>query len=110
VRARGTLIRSLLAERLGEHPHIGDIRGRGLFIGVEIVKDRDTREPFPAPVSGKIKTAAMAERLVCYPGSGSVDGDLGDHVLLAPPYIVSEDQAGEIVARLARAIEAVVGT
>jgi hypothetical protein len=59
VRDRGTLIRSLLAERLGEHPNVGDIRGRGLFIGVELVKDRDTKAPFEAPVSGKVKAAAM---------------------------------------------------
>jgi adenosylmethionine-8-amino-7-oxononanoate aminotransferase len=109
VRDRGTLIRSLLAERLGEHPNVGDIRGRGLFIGVELVKDRDTKAPFETPVSGKVKAAAMANRLICYPGSGSVDGDLGDHVLLAPPYIMSEEQAGEIVERLARSIEAAIG-
>jgi hypothetical protein len=109
VRDRGTLIRSLLAERLGEHRHVGDIHGRGLFIGVELVKDRDTKAPFETPVSGKVKGAAMANRLICYPGSGSVDGDLGDHVLLAPPYIISEEQAGEIVERLATSIEAAIG-
>jgi hypothetical protein len=69
---------------------------------------RKVREGRGAGV-GQVKAAAMANRLICYPGSGSVDGDLGDHVLLAPPYIISEEQAGEIVERLARSIEAVLG-
>ncbi len=107
VRRRGTALREALVERFGNHHHVGDIRGRGLFIGLELVADRASKEPFDpaAKVNGKIKSRAMAEGLVCYPGGGTADGRRGDHVLLAPPFIIEEAQIDELVDKLGRAID-----
>ncbi len=110
VQDRGAYLRQALLQRLGDHPHVGDIRGRGLFMGLELVADRGTRQPF-APalrLHARVKATAMAEGLLCYPMGGTVDGNEGDHVLLAPPYIVSEYDLDHIVDRLARAIDAAV--
>ncbi len=108
VQARGTALRAALEARFGQHPHVGDIRGRGLFLALELVADRETKAPFdPSRKLAKtIKGAAMAEGLICYPASGTVDGQSGDHILLAPPFIISEAQIGELVDKLAAAVEA----
>jgi adenosylmethionine-8-amino-7-oxononanoate aminotransferase len=111
VRLRGERLRELLALRFGEHPHVGDIRGRGLFLGLEFVADRASKEPF-APelrLNARIKAAAMARGLMCYPMGGTIDGRRGDHLLLAPPFIVTEAELGTIVERLGGAIEAALG-
>jgi adenosylmethionine-8-amino-7-oxononanoate aminotransferase len=107
VRDRGVLMRDMLLDKFGEHPHVGDIRGRGLFMCVELVADRATRATFDpaARLHARIKARAMANRLMVYPMGGTIDGRHGDHVLLAPPFIVSESQLGEIVSRLARSID-----
>ncbi|MBL6929580.1 MAG: aspartate aminotransferase family protein [Rhodospirillales bacterium] len=107
VMARGEDLDRALHEKLGNHPNVGDIRGRGLFRGVELVEDRATKKPFDPSlkINGKIKKAAMAEGLCCYPMGGCIDGRLGDHVLLAPPYISDADLMGEIAERLSRAVE-----
>jgi len=107
VRDMGALLRRRLGERFGNHPHVGDIRGRGLFQAVELVEDRSTKAPFdPAKkLHAKVKKAAMARGLMVYPMGGTIDGTLGDHVLLAPPFIVTSDQIGEIVDRLGSAID-----
>src|SRR5690349_13152647 len=90
VRARGAELADALAERFGNHHHVGDIRGRGLFLGIELVADRASKAPFdPAlKLHARIKREAMARGLMCYPMGGTIDGRQGDHVLLAPPYIV----------------------
>lgn len=107
VQTRGQTLSAALDARFGQHPHVGDIRGRGLFRGVELVEDRAARKSFdPARrLHAKIKTAAMDEGLICYPAGGTVDGRNGDHVLLAPPFIISEDEIGMLVDRLARAVD-----
>jgi adenosylmethionine-8-amino-7-oxononanoate aminotransferase len=107
VRSLGDTLDRLLRERLADHPHVGDIRGRGLFRGVELVADRPSKAPFdPArKVAAAIKAAAMADGLMCYPMGGTIDGQRGDHVLLAPPFICTEDDLAEIVRRLAAAID-----
>ncbi|MCR8549639.1 aspartate aminotransferase family protein [Salipiger sp. P9] len=107
----GALLRAALEERFGQNPHVGDIRGRGLFLGVELVADRESKTPFDPSkgVAGKLKKAAFAEGLICYPMSGTIDGQNGDHVLLAPPFILSEDQVGELVDKLDKALGAVLG-
>ena len=107
VRARGAQLKAALRERLGEHRHVGDIRGRGLFIGVEMVQDRASKASFdPAKkLHAKIKACAFANGLLCYPMGGTVDGQRGDHVLLAPPFIVSEAELQTIVERLALSID-----
>ncbi|MEX0347896.1 MAG: aspartate aminotransferase family protein [Paracoccaceae bacterium] len=106
VRERGTQLDAALRDRLGQHPHVGDIRGRGLFRGVELVQDRANKTPFdPARgLAGKLKAAAMAEGLISYPMPGTRDGRQGDHVLLAPPFVMSESDAGLIADRLSVAI------
>ncbi len=106
----GEKLQGMLENRLGQHPNVGDIRGRGLFRGIEIVADRDTKTPFDPSrgVAGKIKKAAMAEGLICYPMSGTRDGRNGDHILLAPPFIIEEEQLTELVDKLERAISSVI--
>lgn len=111
VQSMGALLQRRLGERFGNHPHVGDIRGRGLFQAVELVEDRSTKAPFdPArKPHAKVKKAAMARGLMVYPMGGTIDGQRGDHVLLAPPFIVTADQIGEIVDRLGSAIDDALG-
>jgi adenosylmethionine-8-amino-7-oxononanoate aminotransferase len=106
VRDMGAKLQSALVDAFGQHPHIGDIRGRGLFIGLEIVADRESKSPFdPAlSVAARLKKAAFAEGLICYPMSGTRDGKFGDHILLAPPFIMTEEQIPEIVRPLQAAL------
>ena len=110
VRARGEQLRASLRARFADHPHVGDIRGRGLFVGVELVADRHSKEPF-APsrrLHARIKQLAMQRGLLCYPMGGTVDGQRGDHVLLAPPFICTEADIELIVALLGDAIDAAI--
>jgi adenosylmethionine-8-amino-7-oxononanoate aminotransferase len=102
VTVRGAALRRMLREAFGEHPHVGDIRGRGLLIGLELVQDRDSKAPFdPAlRLHAAIKQEAMARGLMVYPMGGTIDGRQGDHVLLAPPFIASEAELAEITSRL----------
>ncbi|MDA8675329.1 aspartate aminotransferase family protein [Alphaproteobacteria bacterium] len=102
VRNKGTRLRAALTDRFGQHPHVGDIRGRGLFQGMEFVEDRESKTPFdPAKAVNKIfKAAAFEAGLICYPMGGTIDGQHGDHVLLAPPYIITDDQIDELVDKL----------
>ncbi len=110
VQVMGERLAAALRARLGDHPHVGDIRGRGLFRGIEIVADRDTREPFPpsSKIHAKIKQEAMARGLMCYPMGGTIDGARGDHVLLAPPFIIDAAQTDQVVGLLAQAFDAVL--
>lgn len=105
----GAHLQAGLDAALGQSPHVGDIRGRGLFRGIEIVADRDSKTPFdPArKIHARIKAEAMAEGLLCYPMGGTIDGVHGDHVLLAPPYVCTEAEIDQITDRLARAIRRV---
>ncbi|MGH8140327.1 MAG: aspartate aminotransferase family protein [Steroidobacteraceae bacterium] len=107
VRRRGNALERLLEGRFGGHPHVGDIRGRGLLQAIELVADRSTKQPFPAAqkLHARIKEKAMAAGLVCYPGGGTADGHAGDHVLLAPPFNVTEKEAEEIVSCLGTAVD-----
>ncbi len=100
----GERLFTALRESIGEHANVGDIRGRGLFAGIEIVADRETREPFAAEqrVASRIKAAAMDAGLIIYPGSGSVDGVLGAHVLIAPPFIAEQQHFDELGDKLQR--------
>ena len=111
VRNQGDYLARRLQERFGNHPFVGDVRGRGLFQGIEIVADRGTKEPFdPArKLHAQIKEQAMARGLMVYPMGGTVDGTRGDHVLLAPPFIIDRTAVDAIVERLGDAIDAAVG-
>ncbi|MDG1424917.1 MAG: aspartate aminotransferase family protein [Paracoccaceae bacterium] len=103
---QGEKLSAALNERFGQHPHIGDIRGRGLFQAIELVENRETKTPFdPARgLAGKIKTAAFEAGLICYPMPGTRDGRKGDHVLLAPPFIIEDAQIEELVSKLNKAV------
>jgi adenosylmethionine-8-amino-7-oxononanoate aminotransferase len=89
---------------------VGDIRGRGLFWGVELVADRASKRPFDPRqrVNAKVKTEALKAGLMCYPMGGTLDGVQGDHVLLAPPFILEEAQLDELVSKLGAALDAVL--
>jgi adenosylmethionine-8-amino-7-oxononanoate aminotransferase len=112
VRAQGGLLARRLQERFGNHPFVGDVRGRGLLQGIEMVADRGTRKPFDPQrkLHAQIKREAMARGLMVYPMGGTLDGGHGDHVLLAPPFIVNEAQVEMIVERLGDAVDAAVAS
>lgn len=103
---RGDSLRLALLDRFADHPHVGDIRGRGLFLGMEFVQDRADKQPFPPEkqLAGRIKQACFDAGLICYPMSGTIDGKQGDHLLLAPPFIIEETQIGELVDKLAKGL------
>ncbi len=102
----GVQLEARLRGAFGAHPNVGDIRGRGLFWGLELVQDRASRAPFDPKlrVHARLKQAAMAAGLMCYPMGGTLDGVRGDHVLLAPPFIVEAAQLDELVEALGRSL------
>ncbi len=110
VRRRGDHLRRTLEARFGNSPHVGDIRGRGLFLGLELVQDRGSREPFDPSLQlhARLKQTALRKGLMIYPSGGTIDGTRGDHILLAPPFILTEDQSDEIVRRLEETIDEVI--
>jgi adenosylmethionine-8-amino-7-oxononanoate aminotransferase len=107
VKELGAHLEQRLTERFGNHRHVGDIRGRGLFRAIELVADRASREPFDPSLklNERIKAAAFEAGLACYPAGGTADGRRGDHVLLAPPYISTPDDIDMIVERLGAAVD-----
>jgi adenosylmethionine-8-amino-7-oxononanoate aminotransferase len=108
VRRQGAYLARRLNERFGNHPFVGDVRGRGLFVGLELVADRDTKAAFDPKLRlhARVKQEAMARGLMVYPTGGNVDGAAGDNVLLAPPFIVDRPTVDAIVERLGDAIDA----
>ena len=108
----GERLERKLREAFGEHPHVGDIRGRGLFWGIELVSDRSSKRPFDPKlrVHARLKKAALQAGLMCYPMGGTLDGVQGDHVLLAPPFILEEAHLEELVAKLSHALDVVLKT
>ncbi len=107
VKSNGAYLEARLRATLGAHPHVGDIRGRGLFWGIELVEDRASKRPFDPSLRlhARVKAEAMARGLMCYPMGGTVDGKRGDHVLLAPPFIASREDLDTITQRIAEAID-----
>ena len=112
VREDGAAFGQMLQGALGDHPAVGDVRGRGFFWGVELVQDRASKQPFdPAlKLNAKLKQDAMARGLLCYPMGGTVDGLHGDHVLLAPPFTATRDELQRIAALLAESVDAVTAS
>lgn len=104
---RGQTLMRLLTERFGQHAHVGDIRGRGLFIGIELVEDRESKAPFPpaARIAARVKQAAFRNGLIVYPANGTADGRAGDHVLIAPPFVIADAELEQLVDRLQAAID-----
>jgi adenosylmethionine-8-amino-7-oxononanoate aminotransferase len=112
VQLKGRSFRKVLHDRFADHPHVGDIRGRGLFWAMELVQDRDSRAPFDPDLRlhARVKREGMARGLMTYPMGGTIDGRRGDHILLAPPFIVEESHLEIIAERLHGAIDAAVGS
>ncbi|MGI9365230.1 MAG: aminotransferase class III-fold pyridoxal phosphate-dependent enzyme, partial [Rhizobiaceae bacterium] len=110
VKVIGEKLDIALRNRFGQHPHVGDIRGRGLFLGMELVEDRVSKQPFDPgrALNKEIKKAAFDAGLICYPMGGTLDGKWGDHILLAPPYIMQEEHVDEIVGKLDQALNQVL--
>ncbi|MBB3007260.1 aspartate aminotransferase family protein [Cupriavidus alkaliphilus] len=110
VLARGEQLRTRLREALGGHPNLGDVRGRGLFVGVEFVADRDSKATLDPALKthARLKSAAMQNGLLVYPMGGTVDGVHGDHVLFAPPFICTPRDIDNIVDRFVAAVGAVL--
>ena len=110
VRQMGEHLARRLNERFGNHHHVGDVRGRGLFQAIELVADRSTKEPFDPDVRlhARVKQAAMANGLMVYPMGGTIDGRRGDHVLIAPPFISTSQDIDIIVERLGNAVDAAI--
>ena len=108
VAARGESLMRRLHQRFDSHPHVGDLRGRGLLLTLELVRERTTKSPFDPALAlhRRIKQAALDRGLTCYPMSGCVDGRRGDHVLLAPPFIISEGELDELVDKFGAAVDA----
>jgi adenosylmethionine-8-amino-7-oxononanoate aminotransferase len=110
VAVAGDRLRAMLIERFGDHRHVGDIRGRGLLLALELVEDRPTKAPFDAALKlhERAKAEAFARGLLIYPGGGTADGRLGDHILLAPPYNVTNDELEMIVDMLSDTLDAIL--
>jgi adenosylmethionine-8-amino-7-oxononanoate aminotransferase len=110
VREGGEHLRDLLNQRFGNHPNIGDIRGRGLLIALELVEDRSSKAPFDSTLAmhQRAKSEAFERGLLIYPSGGTVDGRSGDHILLAPPYTASDDELEMIVDLLADTLDALL--
>ncbi|HEY0439133.1 MAG TPA: aminotransferase class III-fold pyridoxal phosphate-dependent enzyme, partial [Xanthobacteraceae bacterium] len=108
VKAMGARLHRRLSERFDNHPYVGDIRGRGLFQAIELVADRSGKQPFDPGLKlhAKVKAEAMARGLMVYPSGGTADGSAGDHVLLAPPFIIDAQEIDTVVERLGDAVDA----
>ncbi|RBW44965.1 aspartate aminotransferase family protein [Psychromonas sp. B3M02] len=109
---QGIKLRAKLREALSPLPYVGDVRGRGLFIGVELVADKQSKTPLPTSTEANkvIKQLAMKHGLMCYPMAGTINGRAGHHILLAPPFIINDKQLDELVSKLKAAlIEAAQG-
>ena len=106
----GTKLRAALDDAFATHPYVGDIRGRGMFLGIEFVEDKESKKPFdPALATAKhLKKAAFEAGLICYPMSGTIDGKFGDHILLAPPFIYEDAHIEELVGKLKIAMDKVL--
>lgn len=112
VKVRGEQLRASLREHYGAHPHVGDVRGRGLFVGVELVRDRDSKATFDPTLKlhAAVKREAMQRGLMVYPMGGTIDGVHGDHILIAPPFVCTAQQIDTIVERLSGAIDAALAS
>ena len=111
VRRMGDKLQAALIKEFQKHPNVGDIRGRGLFRGIEFVQDKSSKRPFAAElkINAKIKQTAMQNGLMCYPMGGTIDGVNGDHILIAPPFIINDSQLEEIIEKLKSTINSVFG-
>ncbi len=112
VNQQGEKLVQALTARFGNHAHVGNIRGRGLFLGLELVADRTSKKPFEPGrrVHARIKQQALDRGLICYPMGGTVDGVHGDHVLLAPPFIINDEHIEDLVDKLGQSVDAALSS
>jgi adenosylmethionine-8-amino-7-oxononanoate aminotransferase len=108
VRETSNLLFDRLQQAFADHPHVGDIRGRGLLLGIELVTDRDSKTPASPSNASRVKDEAMAQGLIIYPGGGTADGATGAHILLAPPFIYDRANVDELVTKLVTVLDRVV--
>jgi adenosylmethionine-8-amino-7-oxononanoate aminotransferase len=110
VRVKGERLNDALRHALGDHPNVGNIRGRGLFRGIELVQDRNSKAPFDSSheIHKQIKAAAFDRGLLCYPMGGTLDGLRGDHILVAPPFIITDDEIDYMVGLLKSAVQSIL--
>jgi adenosylmethionine-8-amino-7-oxononanoate aminotransferase len=107
---QGARLRRELDDAFSQHPNVGEVRGRGLFQAIELVADRSTKEPFDPglKLAARVRKSAMELGMLCYPMGGTIDGARGDHVLLAPPFIISDDELDLLLERLVEAVDVAV--
>ena len=112
VQQRGEVVMAALQSQFSEHPHVGDIRGRGLFLGLEFVKNRDSKAAFDSAltINKLFKKTAFENGLICYPMGGTIDGKNGDHVLLAPPFIIGDNHVDELITKLDKTLTEVLSS
>lgn len=110
VRHMGSYLKQGLKQTFGDHAHVGDIRGNGLMLALELVTDKQSKTPFPNTrhLWREIQATAMSHGLMCYPNQGTADGRSGDHVLLAPPYIINQQECDELVNKLKLTLDKVL--
>ena len=110
--SKGARLRALLEARLGDHPNVGQIRGRGLMQGIEFVADRETRAPFPraARLTETILAEARARGVLLYSGTGNANGVDGDQILIGPPFVVTDDELERIATVVGEALDAAVAS
>jgi len=110
VKEKGERLYQALQNQFAEHPHVGDVRGRGLFLGIELVQDKQTKGPLKPNFNlpEQIRHTAMQHGLLCYPMGGTIDGRRGHHILLAPPFIINEEELDPIVSRLSSTLNAIL--
>lgn len=110
VQSQGEQVKQALMDQFSDHPNIGDIRGRGLFLGMEFVKNRNTKQAFDASlgINKAFKKLAFENGLICYPMGGTIDGKQGDHVLLAPPFIIEDSHIDELIGKLDKTLSQVL--
>jgi adenosylmethionine-8-amino-7-oxononanoate aminotransferase len=110
-RDKGERLLKLLTAGLGEHPFVGDVRGLGLMMGIELVADRSTKAPFPRSekVTERVLAAARDDGLLLYPSTGCVDGTDGDLVMLGPPFVITDEEIVDAAARTRAAIDRALG-
>ncbi len=106
----GEKLNRALNEAFGQHGYVGDIRGRGMFQALELVENRETKRPFDPErgIAAAVKAKAFENGLICYPMNGTIDGQYGDHILLAPPFVVEDSHIEEIISKLLKSLEEVL--
>ena len=106
VRTRGAQLQADIRAALARHAAVGEVRGRGYFIGIELVRDRASKQPFPAErgLSNAINRNAFEDGLIIFPCAGNAGDGLGDAVIIAPPYNATDAELAELIDKLARAV------